>query len=152
MAVDIESVVNLCCNEGNEWGSQRKHCNEYKFNLDNNVVPAGLHGLCLSTVEICCAKQHRIYQCTAGSVAAKSSSSCDNTADNYGTEFFKDCCEACKIGLVIGSTSPQCSTDGFSFGSPWDDIIEDCCSDIRDGDGEEILDDSKKFQVTISQI
>lgn len=48
----------------------------------------------------------------------------------------KDCCEACKIGLVIGSTSPQCSTDAFSFGSPWDDIIEDCCSDIRDGDSD----------------
>lgn len=63
-AVDIESIVSQCCNEGNEWGSQRKHCNEYKFNLDKNVVPAGLHGLCLSTVEICCAKQHRIYQCT----------------------------------------------------------------------------------------
>lgn len=26
---------------------------------------------------------------TAGSVAAKSSSSCDSTSDNYGTEFFK---------------------------------------------------------------
>jgi len=63
-AVDIESIVSHCCNEGNDWGSQRKHCNEYKFNLDKNVVPAGLHGLCLSTVEICCAKQHRIYQCT----------------------------------------------------------------------------------------
>lgn len=63
-AVDIESVVSLCCNEGNEWGTQRKHCNEYKFNLDKNIVPAGLQGLCLSTVEICCAKQHRIYQCT----------------------------------------------------------------------------------------
>lgn len=107
-------------------------------------------------------------------MAAKSSSSCDSTSDNYGTEFFKvnrrdkvkitqenhlislflpavikhssavvsakpqDCCEACKIGLVIGSTSQQCSTDGFSFGSPWDDIIEDCCSDIRDGDGDEV--------------
>lgn len=62
-AVDIESIVTQCCNEGNEWGTQHKHCNEYQFNLDKNVVPAGLHGLCLSTVEICCAKQHRIYQC-----------------------------------------------------------------------------------------
>lgn len=128
---------------------------------------------------------------TAGSVAAKSSSSCDSTSDNYGTEFFKvrnspldrkilkwepqgkpfnfslflpvpslnfhlssappqDCCEACKIGLVIGSTSQQCSTDGFSFGSPWDDIIEDCCSDIRDGDGgEDVSEESKWFHVTI---
>lgn len=127
-AVDIETVVSACCNEGNEWGTQRKHCNEYKFNLDKNIVPAGLQGLCLSTVEICCAKQHRIYQCTgtlltlcqhtpgtieakhrkirvleqisfflfppAGSVAAKSSSSCDSTSDNYGTEFFKvDLCK-----------------------------------------------------------
>lgn len=133
---------------------------------------------------------------TAGSVAAKSSSSCDSTSDNYGTEFFKvnlkkfifwdvknvvknliqfqfslstsflpfiklpfaviavlwrwkpqDCCEACKIGLVIGSTSQQCSTDAFSFGSPWDDIIEDCCSDIRDSDseGEETSEESEWF-------
>lgn len=36
--------------------------------------------------------------------------------------------------MVIGSTSQQCSTDGFSFGSPWDDIIEDCCTDIREAD------------------
>lgn len=71
-AVDIESIVSQCCNEGNDWGSQRKHCNEYKFNLDKNVVPAGLHGLCLSTVEICCAKQHRIYQCTGKHGSCKS--------------------------------------------------------------------------------
>lgn len=24
------------------------------------------------------------------------------------------------------------------FGSPWDDIIEDCCTDIRDADNEEV--------------
>jgi fibulin 1/2 len=63
-AVNIESIVTLCCNEGNDWGSQKKHCDQYKFNLDQEIVPPGLQGLCLSTVEICCAKQHRIYQCT----------------------------------------------------------------------------------------
>jgi fibulin 1/2 len=56
--------VTLCCNEGNDWGSQKKHCDQYKFNLDQEIVPPGLQGLCLSTVEICCAKQHRIFQCT----------------------------------------------------------------------------------------
>jgi fibulin 1/2 len=46
------------------------------------------------------------------------------------TTFHKDCCEACKIGLVIGSSFQQCSLQGYSFGSPWDDITEDCCTDI----------------------
>jgi fibulin 1/2 len=50
---------------------------------------------------------------------------------------YQDCCEACKIGLVIGSTSNSCSTENSLFGSPWDDIIEDCCTDIREADSED---------------
>jgi fibulin 1/2 len=45
--------------------------------------------------------------------------------------------------LVIGSTSQQCSTEGFAFGSPWDDIIEDCCTDIREGEAEDNSEESK---------
>jgi hypothetical protein len=58
--------------------------------------------------------------------------------------FEKDCCEACKIGLVIGSTSQQCSTDNPLFGSPWDDIIEDCCTDIRESDGDELVPETEE--------
>lgn len=89
LEVDIERVIENCCNEGNEWGSQKKHCNEYKFNLDKDIVPIELHGLCLSTLEICCSKQHRIHQCRAGSTSARTGGSCNNNRDNFGTEFFK---------------------------------------------------------------
>jgi hypothetical protein len=50
---------------------------------------------------------------------------------------------------VIGSTSQQCSTDGFSFGSPWDDIIEDCCADIREGEADESSEESKRYNITL---
>jgi hypothetical protein len=46
--------------------------------------------------------------------------------------------------LVIGSTSQQCTTEGFAFGAPWDDIIEDCCTDIREGEDDETTDDNSK--------
>ena len=52
------------------------------------------------------------------------------------TKIFQDCCEACKIGLVIGSSGQQCSTDNFSLGSPWDDVIENCCADITSDSAE----------------
>mgnify|MGYP003476958888 FL=1 len=38
---------------------------------------------------------------------------------------------------MIGSTNQQCSSETSLFGSPWDDIIEDCCTDIREADGDE---------------
>lgn len=60
----------------------------------------------------------------------------------------KDCCEACKIGLVIGSTNQQCLNDNSLFGSPWDDIIEDCCTDIReaeDGEGSNETEESESL-------
>lgn len=139
----------------------------------------------------------------AGAVAAKSSSSCDSTSDNYGTEFFKVisweiAVEKRLISVFLPFASnihPPSSrlTSGLLWGlqnwlgnrfhestmfNRWlliwlalvsavfarffsaslfnlsgyfrDDIIEDCCSDIRDGDsdGEEIV-ESKAFHVTI---
>lgn len=39
--------------------------------------------------------------------------------------------------MVIGSTTNSCSTENSLFGSPWDDIIEDCCTDIREADSED---------------
>lgn len=50
------------------------------------------------------------------------------TRTSFGTEFFKDCCEACKIGLIVGSTMDKCSLGNFEFGSPWDESYEQCCT------------------------
>lgn len=38
---------------------------------------------------------------------------------------------------MIGSSNHNCTTETSLFGSPWDDIIEDCCTDIREADGDE---------------
>nr|XP_040234609.2 fibulin-1 isoform X2 [Anopheles coluzzii] len=128
-AIAIEQILSLCCQEGEEWGLQSRTCSSFNKSLE--LVPAGLHGLCLSTIEICCSKQHKIYQCTAGQIAARQGLSCSLKGDHSGSEFYTDCCEACKIGLVVGSSANKCSVEPFAFGSPWDEIYDACCNDIK---------------------
>uniref|UniRef100_A0A182JMQ3 EGF-like domain-containing protein n=1 Tax=Anopheles atroparvus TaxID=41427 RepID=A0A182JMQ3_ANOAO len=134
--IAIEQILSLCCQDGEEWGIQNRLCSTYNKSLE--LVPAGLHGLCLSTIEICCSKQHKIYQCTAGQIAARQGLSCSLKGDHSGSEFYTDCCEACKIGLVVGSSANKCSVEPFAFGSPWDEIYDGCCNDIKT-EGEIIL-------------
>lgn len=81
----------MCCSEGEEWGTQRKPCNE--FNVQQlELVPNEMYGLCLSTVELCCSKQHNINECTAGQTAAKSGLDCtqkDKKSSKNGVEYYK---------------------------------------------------------------
>uniref|UniRef100_A0A182P2M6 EGF-like domain-containing protein n=1 Tax=Anopheles epiroticus TaxID=199890 RepID=A0A182P2M6_9DIPT len=140
-AIAIEQILSLCCQEGEEWGLQSRTCSSFNKSLE--LVPAGLHGMCLSTIEICCSKQHKIYQCTAGQIAARQGLSCSLKGDHSGghnqiSSLLQDCCEACKIGLVVGSSANKCSVEPFSFGAPWDDIYDVCCNDIKK-EGEIIL-------------
>lgn len=128
-AIAIEQILSLCCQEGEEWGTQNRLCSSFNKSLE--LVPGELRGLCLSTIEICCSKQHKIYQCTAGQIAARQGLSCSLKGDHSGSEFYTDCCEACKIGLVVGSSSNKCSVDPFAFGSPWDEVYDGCCKDIK---------------------
>lgn len=84
--IAIDQVVSLCCNEGEQWGVERKRCTSFDKRVD---VADELQGLCLSTVEICCSKQHRIYQCAAGQIAAKNGLSCLHKNATTGSEFYK---------------------------------------------------------------
>lgn len=85
--IAIDQVVSLCCNEGEQWGVEQKHCSAFDRRVD---VADELQGLCLSTVEICCSKQHQIYQCTAGQIAAKNGRSClSQNCSTTGNDFFK---------------------------------------------------------------
>ncbi|XP_055626577.1 fibrillin-1 isoform X4 [Toxorhynchites rutilus septentrionalis] len=136
-AIAIEQILSLCCQEGEEWGTQNRLCSSFNKSLE--LVPGELRGLCLSTIEICCSKQHKIYQCTAGQIAARQGLSCSLKGDHSGSEFYTDCCEACKIGLVVGSSSSKCSVEPFAFGSPWDEVYDGCCKDIKQGDDTFIL-------------
>jgi hypothetical protein len=89
IAIAIEQIISMCCSEGEEWGTQRNSCSDYKQRLD--LVPNELYGLCLSTVEICCSKQQEIYQCTAGQIAAKSGLDCyqKDKKSHTGIEYYK---------------------------------------------------------------
>ncbi|XP_055536321.1 fibrillin-1 isoform X1 [Wyeomyia smithii] len=136
-AIAIEQILSLCCQEGEEWGTQHRLCSSFNKSLE--LVPKELRGLCLSTIEICCSKQHKIYQCTAGQIAARQGLSCSLKGDHSGSEFYTDCCEACKIGLVVGSSASKCSVDPFAFGSPWDEVYDGCCKDIKQGEDSFIL-------------
>nr|XP_029731704.1 fibulin-1 isoform X4 [Aedes albopictus] len=136
-AIAIEQILSLCCQEGEEWGTQHRLCSSFNNTLE--IVPGELRGLCLSTVEICCSKQHKIYKCTEGQIAARQGLSCSLKDGQSGSEFYTDCCEACKIGLVVGSSSSKCSVEPFAFGSPWDEVYDGCCRDIKQGDDTFIL-------------
>ncbi|XP_058457725.1 fibulin-1 isoform X3 [Malaya genurostris] len=155
-AIAIEQILSLCCQEGEEWGTQNRLCSSFNKSLE--LVPGELRGLCLSTIEICCSKQHKIYQCTAGQIAARQGLSCSLKGDHSGSEFYTDCCEACKIGLVVGSSSSKCSVEPFAFGSPWDEVYDGCCKDIKQGDDTFILNEEDennlcgRFENLCSQI
>ncbi|XP_065089708.1 fibulin-1 isoform X2 [Ochlerotatus camptorhynchus] len=155
-AIAMEQILSLCCQEGEGWGTQHRLCSSFNNTLE--IVPGELRGLCLSTVEICCSKQHKIYQCTAGQIAARQGLSCSLKGDHSGSEFYTDCCEACKIGLVVGSSSNKCSVEPFAFGSPWDDVYDGCCKDIKQGDDTFILNEEDennlcgRFENLCSQI
>ncbi|XP_055626576.1 fibulin-1 isoform X3 [Toxorhynchites rutilus septentrionalis] len=149
-AIAIEQILSLCCQEGEEWGTQNRLCSSFNKSLE--LVPGELRGLCLSTIEICCSKQHKIYQCTAGQIAARQGLSCSLKGDHSGSEFYTDCCEACKIGLVVGSSSSKCSVEPFAFGSPWDEVYDGCCKDIKQGDDTFILneeDETKSWVINL---
>ncbi|XP_035894268.1 fibulin-1 isoform X2 [Anopheles stephensi] len=149
--IAIEQILSLCCQQGEAWGSQSRTCSSYNESLE--LVPAGLHGLCLSTIEICCSKQHKIYQCKAGHIAARQGRSCSPKGDQSGSEFYTDCCEACKIGLVVGSSANKCSVEPFAFGSPWDEIYDDCCeNEIRKKVGHDELGLCEQFPSVCSQV
>lgn len=50
----------------------------------------------------------------------------------------KNCCESCKVGLLVASTTNRCTLDPFYFGAPWDEVYTNCCNEIK-GDDEFIL-------------
>lgn len=86
--------------------------------------------ICLSAVEICCLRKHREKQCEAGKGAARSGTDC-LVAPSTGGEFRKDCCEACKLGLISGSMGTACVFQNFEFGPPWDEAYHVCCMEAQ---------------------
>lgn len=108
-------------------------------------MPSELIGACFFSSEICCTSKLRIVQCKLGVQAAKSGVDCHNAGNETGTEFYKNCCEACKIGLIIGAMQEECSL-GVLYGIPFDDSYNYCCKEMKSGDSFVLKDDESKFE------
>lgn len=137
--VAFERMVNFCCSEGIQWAEAEKTCN--KINSVSEPIPLELMSVCLGTAEICCTRQYRSLECVNGMSAAKTGNTCNRDPellkDVAESDYYKDCCEACKIGLVMSATVDQCGLKSFTFGSPWDEVYQSCCSELFDASVEQ---------------
>lgn len=125
--------------EGIKWAEANNTCLSIKSVTDS--VPLELMPVCLSTAEICCVRQYRSNQCLVGMQAARDGNTCNRDAKNrttFESDYYKDCCEACKIGLVMSTTVNQCGMKTFTFGSPWDEVSRTCCNELFDSNSFEI--------------
>nr|CAD7400568.1 unnamed protein product [Timema cristinae] len=123
---DLEPTFTRCCTLGSDWFESSKECK--KFPAPVAGVSAEQQSICLSAVEICCLRSYRHQQCINGKGSAKSGNDCIVTKE-IGGEYHKDCCEACKLGIISASMNMGCQFETFSFGLPWDKAYLECCVD-----------------------
>lgn len=110
---------------GEELAENGEQCSNLKAPLES--VPPEFISSCFFSSEICCSSKVRIEQCKAGVLAAKEGADCHQNT----TEFYTSCCEACKIGLVVGASDGVCSLDPFTYGTPFDDSYNYCCTEQK---------------------
>ncbi|XP_069694529.1 fibrillin-2 isoform X2 [Periplaneta americana] len=124
----LEPTFIRCCGLGENWAVQDLKCNNFPAPVAG--VPPEQQSICLSAVEICCLRKHREKQCEEGKGAARSGTDC-LVASSPGGEYLKDCCEACKLGLISGSMGMECAFQNFEFGPPWDKAYQACCVEAQ---------------------
>lgn len=133
-------VLLNCCTTGEEYAEKENNCKGFQ----PPIVPSELIGACFFSSEICCTSKLRIEQCKSGVQAAKSGTDCHNAGNQTGTEFFKNCCEACKVGLIVGAMQEECSM-GILYGIPFDDSYNYCCNEMKTSDSFVLTDDDSKL-------
>lgn len=114
---------------GEKHAETNANCKGYKL----PTVSSELISSCFFSSEICCNSKLRTEQCKIGVQTAKDGKDCHVSGNQTGTEFYKNCCEACKVGLVLGSMHGECSI-GVLYGPPFDDSYNYCCHEMRSGD------------------
>lgn len=117
-----------CCTTGEEYADKEASCKGFK----PPVVDSELIGACIFSSEICCTSKLRIEQCKLGVQAAQGGADCHVSDNRTGTEFYKNCCEACKVGLVLGAMQEECSMR--IYGVPFDDSYNFCCNEMKSQD------------------
>lgn len=76
--------------------------------------------------------------------AAKTGADCHNYENQTGVEFFKNCCEACKTGMILGNIQEECSL-GVFYGVPFDDSYNYCCNEMKSSDSFVLSEDESKW-------
>ncbi|XP_022257963.1 fibulin-1-like, partial [Limulus polyphemus] len=122
---DIEPLLHSCCKLGTTWGNNIPNCGNYPTPIPQ--VPKNQQSVCLSVLEICCTQVHRHRMCKRGKETAQSGQECSVIPTLEGVTH-KDCCDGCKIGLIVAGMNMPCLLSNFPFQSPWHEAYIDCCS------------------------
>ncbi|KAK7076370.1 Calcium ion binding, partial [Halocaridina rubra] len=121
---DLEPTFGRCCGFGVNWAREKKQCSTFPAPVAG--IPSEHQSICITSASICCLRLYRDEQCQKGKEFAQGGQEC-LVSDDEGGEFFKDCCDACKLGLVSGSMGMGCNLQ-FQFGFPWDNAYRQCCA------------------------
>ncbi|XP_037784060.1 fibrillin-2-like isoform X6 [Penaeus monodon] len=123
-AGDLEPTFGRCCAFGANWARESQQCATFPIPVAG--VPSEHQSICITAAGICCLRYYRDKQCQQGKQAAQAGQECTAITDEGG-EFYKDCCDGCKLGLVSGNMGMGCNSR-FTFGFPWDTAYFHCCS------------------------
>ncbi|XP_043527700.1 fibrillin-2-like [Frieseomelitta varia] len=124
----MEAEFEKCCGLGTSWALEGLKCE--KFTGPVSGVPTVEQGLCLEAVDICCIRTYHEEQCKKGKLDAHAGLACvSDTKSKYSGpgDYHRDCCEACKLGILTGSMGQGCAFKKFTFGNPWDPAFLECC-------------------------
>lgn len=123
-AGDLEPTLGRCCAYGANWARESQACSSFPTIM--TAIPTEHRSVCITAAAICCLRYFRDEQCQKGKQVAQVGQDC-MASTSQGGEYFKDCCQGCKLGLFSGSMGMGCSTR-FKFGIPWDYAYLQCCS------------------------
>ncbi|XP_053894310.1 fibulin-1 isoform X2 [Malaclemys terrapin pileata] len=138
-----ENSVEKCCKSGNEWASQKRHCNSLPFISESKE--------CSIVQEQCCSNKLEEHYCTIGINIANDHEECESHDDisTYEAKFTKKCCYCCLLGKtaqVQGQSCEQSQLIGYQCGQ----VFRACCVKGQEGTEGSISDVPKKDQVKIS--
>ncbi|XP_017892365.1 fibrillin-1-like [Ceratina calcarata] len=127
----MEERFEKCCGLGTSWALEGLGCE--KFTGPVPGVPQLEQGLCLEAVDICCVRTYHEQQCKKGKADARAGAACVTATSVKSRrlagpgDYHRDCCEACKLGILTGSMGQGCAFKKFTFGNPWDPAFLECC-------------------------
>ncbi|XP_043217552.1 fibulin-2-like isoform X2 [Amphibalanus amphitrite] len=123
----VEPTFEHCCRLGSRAARDGQPCHVGGAPVPD--VAAEEQAMCHAVQAICCLRKQRQKQCSAGTEAAKNQQPCLLDQPAPARQYYKDCCEGCRLGLVVGPMGMGCSFTRFKLGQPWENSFVSCCID-----------------------